>query len=164
MFGFRDSGLELADGVLPLTDLARIGPLSSRVAVASACQTAMPDSDLAEEGYSIAAVLLTAGSAAAIASLWSVDDLATAILMTKLYELLLGEDNGENLAPSQALRRAQVWLRDLPRAEVLSFVAAHPTLSAEASRRRGAGEDPLPDGDPPYADPSYWGAFIAMGA
>ena len=161
MFDFRASGLELADGVLPLTDLARIGPLTSRVAVASACQTGAPDADLADEGYSIAAVLLGAGSASAIASLWPVDDLATAILMTRFYEVLL---DGGGPSPSQALRRAQVWLRDLPRADIEAFIAAHPSLAGERARRRGAGHDALPDGDPPFVDPGYWAAFIAMGA
>jgi CHAT domain-containing protein len=161
LFDFRDAGLELADGDLPLTDLARIGPLTSRVAVASACQTGMPDAALGDEGYSIAAILIAAGSACAIASLWSVDDLATAVLMTKLYEELL---DGGGRSPVDALRRAQTWLRELPRAEVESFLAAHPSLDGERARRRGAGLEVVPDGELPFAEPGYWAAFIVMGA
>lgn len=160
-FDFRASGLELADGDLPLTDLSRIGPLTSRVAVASACQTATPDANLADEEYSIAAILLAAGSASAIASLWPVDDLATAVLMTRFYEELL---DGAGRSPSQALRRARVWLRDLARADIEAFIAAYPSLAGERARRRSVGHDAVPDRDPPFGDPSYWAAFIAMGA
>jgi CHAT domain-containing protein/tetratricopeptide (TPR) repeat protein len=160
-FDFRASRLELADSDVPLVDLPRIGPLNSRVAVASACNTAMPDIDRADEAYSIAAILLAVGTASAIASLWPVNDLATAILMTRFYDELF-EDTSR--LPSQALRRAQVWLRDLPRADAESFIAAHATLAAEASRRREHEHDILPDGDAPFAPPRFWAAFVSMGA
>ena len=158
-FDFRTSRLALADGDLPLTDLFRIGPLTSRLAVASACQTVLPDAALSDEAYSIGAILLAAGTASAIASLWPVDDLATALLMIKLYESLFQDD----LPPSQALRRAQTWLRDLSRARAEVIITSNQALADEATRRHAIGEDMLPIGEEPFADPSYWGAFIALG-
>ena len=160
IFDFRDSHLRLADGNLPLTELSRIGPLTSRLAVASACQTALPDTALSDEAYSVSAILLTAGAASAIASLWPVDDVATALLMAKLYEAHLAHD----LRPSEALRSAQMWLRGLERNDAEAMIAASPTLAAEATRRAEAGEHLLPDGARPFADPGYWAAFVAMGA
>lgn len=161
LFGYRDAHLKLADEDLPLTELARVGPLTCRIAVASACQTAMPDAELADEGLSIGAVLLAAGSAAAIASLWPVDDVATAMLMVRFYDELLDEDAP---SPVMALARAQRWLRELPRAEAEAFIDAHPALRAEAGRRRGAGTAVLPDGDPPFSPAPFWAGFIALGA
>ena len=159
IFDFRASHLSLSDGDLPLTELSRIGPLTSRLAVASACQTAVPDAALADEAYSIGAILLASGATGAIASFWPVDDLATALLMIKLYEALFDYDQ----RPSQALRHAQTWLRDLSRAEAEAIIADHQALSEEASRRHAAAEGILPDGTQPFADPSYWAAFVVMG-
>jgi CHAT domain-containing protein len=158
-FDFRDSHLELADGDLPLTELSRIGPLTSRLAVASACRTAVPDAVLSEEAYSVATILLAAGATCAIASLWPVDDLATALLMIRLYDELLGE----GATPARALRRAQTWLRNLARTEADAIIAGDESLAAEAARLAGNGENILPDGIRPFADPSYWAACIAMG-
>ena len=53
--------------------------------------------------------MLAAGSACVIASLWPVDDAATALLMSKLYDELSEDD----LRAPEALRRAQLWLRSL---------------------------------------------------
>jgi tetratricopeptide (TPR) repeat protein len=161
MPAFREAALQLADGELALSELGRIGPLRCRLAVASACQTAMPDADLGDEAFSIAAVLLAAGSAGAVASLWPVNDLATAILMIRLYEELL---DAPEPTPAQALRAVQLWLRGLSRADTEAFINAHAVLALEAARRQSSGDDILPDGDPPFARHGYWAAFIAMGA
>jgi CHAT domain-containing protein len=158
-FDFRDSHLTLADGNLPLTELSRIGPLPSRLAVASACQTAIPNAALSDEAYSVATVLLTGGATSAIASLWPVDDVATALLMIRLYEEILDE----GLTAFRALRRAQTWLRDLTRDEAEAVISADDSLTAEAARRASVSENILPEGSRPFSDPSYWAAFIAMG-
>jgi CHAT domain-containing protein len=159
VFDFRDSHLKLADGDLPLTELSRIGPLISRLAVASACQTAVPDAALSDEAYSVATIFLAAGATSAIASLWPVDDLATALLMIRLYH----EHLGEGLTPSRALRRAQIWLRDLKRDEAEAIITRNESLAVLAARRAAIGENILPDGSRPFADPSHWAAFVAMG-
>ncbi len=118
--------------------------------------------------FSIAAAALAAGSACAIASLWPVDDLATALLMTRLYQELLTER-----APPQALRGAQFWLRALSDEEEQRFLDRHPQLAAEYERRvaegdppgrRGAGSASGPSGATrPYAHPEFWAPFIAVG-
>jgi CHAT domain-containing protein len=64
--------------------------------------------EIADEVLSLATILIGAGAAGVVASLWAVNDYATAVLMSRFYEFLA---NGEP-AP-RALRNAQLWLRDL---------------------------------------------------
>ena len=51
--------------------------------------------------------LLYAGTPTVIASLWSVDDRSTALLMQKFYTYLKDEGMGK----AEALQKAQSWLR-----------------------------------------------------
>jgi CHAT domain-containing protein len=144
--------------------------LSARLVVVSACQSAQSTiAGLQHEQLSIATAMLAAGSACAIASLWPVDDLATALLMTRLYHELLVVDS----APPRALRAAQVWLRDLSEEEEKRFLDRHPKLAAEYARRIAARDPPgrrgqqragaSPTSGRPYAHPQFWAPFIAVG-
>ncbi|NEP20478.1 MAG: CHAT domain-containing protein, partial [Leptolyngbya sp. SIO4C1] len=67
----------------------------------TACETAVGD-DRATLG--LAGVAVRAGVRSAIASLWAVDDAATASLITRFYHHLLDP----NLSKAQALRAAQL--------------------------------------------------------
>src|SRR5437868_15535210 len=58
------------------------------------------------------------GAAGVLGTLWPVDDRATALLIAKFYELHLGQ----GLAPPAALKRAQAWLREATRAELVAYV------------------------------------------
>jgi CHAT domain-containing protein len=91
------------------TSLAREGldnPLE--LLILSACQTAAGD-DRAALG--IAGVALRSGARSTIASLWSVDDQATSILMQKLY----AEVKTQKVTRSQAIRTAQITLLKDPK-------------------------------------------------
>ncbi len=68
--------------------------------ILSACQTAAGDSRAA---LGLAGMAIRAGARSTLASLWSVDDAATAILMGEFYQELVKAD----LTKSAALRRAQ---------------------------------------------------------
>jgi hypothetical protein len=155
------NGLILADGVLSGAELATIGPLRARLAVASACQTAVIGvGDGGEEAFSLGSAFLAAGAACAIASLWSVDDLATAMLMTRVYEKLAA-----GLEPAAALVSAQRWLRDLDDARAAEFLTRHPQLRAIPSAKRGSAATTAEhEQDRPFAHPVFWAAFVTMGA
>ncbi|MGB9872576.1 MAG: CHAT domain-containing protein, partial [Anaerolineae bacterium] len=143
------------------------------LAVLSACQTAITDfRDLPEEAVGLPAGLLQAGAPAVVGTLWPVADASTALLMTRFYEVLLQE--GE--PPAQALRRAQLWLRDLTNADLEAYLTTHWRL-AEA-RRESARRMPLSlveelmlqvltTDDPagrPFADPYFWAPFTFTGS
>lgn len=168
VFAPEEVGVELSDGLFSAADLAAVGGLRTRLAVLSACQTAVPDiGQLPGEVISTSTALLLAGSASVIATLWPVDDAATALLMVKFYE----EHLGEGLSPVAGLRRAQLWLRDLDVSAEANFLGAHPALAAEFRRRRRAGMEPghrdtiskRSSKHRPYAHPANWAGFVVIG-
>lgn len=170
LFDPEDGGVVLSDGLLSALELTAAGQLHSRCVVISACQTAVPEiTEAPGEVFATSTVVLIAGSACAIASLWPVDDAATAFLMTRLYEEMMV--NG--LRPPEALRRAQLWLREVTEEQKTTFLGEHPALEAEVRRRTNAGDPPgrrgpgaptAPEGNRPFSHPVYWAPFIAVGA
>jgi len=90
------------DGYLRLADIYRL-KLSADLVVLSACESALGQ-DLASEGIiGLPRAFLHAGAKSVIASLWKVNDEATAKLMANLYARI---QRGET--PSSALRNAQL--------------------------------------------------------
>lgn len=85
----------------------------ARLVVLSACETAAPGTPLPDEVVALPTGLLQAGAASVIASLWSVPDQATTMLMAEFYRRLCREHQ----APALALRDAQTWMRDTSDAE-----------------------------------------------
>lgn len=162
----------LAGGAVEVTQLTELPGLQTRLVTVSACQTGVVDiTHLPEEGISVGTAFLAAGSACVIASLWPVRDDTTALLMTRLY----AEIQRGGHRPPEALRRAQLWLRDLSDLELDEFLDGHPSLAAEFARRASqgdrAGRRSSTDGsqagasrERPFADPDYWAPFIALGA
>ena len=91
------------NGLMPLPDIYSLD-LSAELTVLSACQTAL-GKDIKGEGLiGLTHSFISAGSKSVVASLWKVDDRATAILMADFYEGML--QNG--MTPSAALRSAKL--------------------------------------------------------
>ena len=160
--------LQLANGTeLTIDDLIDGRLESCRLAVASACQSGHYYlGDVPDEFTGLSAGFLQAGTACAIASLWQVDDRATAILMVRFYEMLdLSAKTGTSIRPVTALRRARAWLRNLTADQVESFIQAHSPLADQFDRPGTELGHAPPCGHegPPYAAPQYWAAFIAWG-
>jgi CHAT domain-containing protein len=171
-------------GFLRLEDLIRSwrGTLeSAEVAVLSACSTERG----VAKGESVLALpwgFLFAGASTVVSSLWEVDDEATALLMMRFYQNLLGTHPGESRRDRQgaeaALREARKWLRSLSRKEAAAArqeLATRVTLGEELARGKdGAARGPggtvkapsagPPNEERPYAHPYYWGAFICVGS
>lgn len=108
LFDYAEAELHLADRSLSGDELETL-PISTRVSVLSACQTAQFDmANLPDEVSSMSTALLVAGSTAVVATQWPVGDQAAAHLMSHFYEDLIEK----NVEVGEALRRAQLWLRD----------------------------------------------------
>lgn len=91
------------NGMMPLLDVYSLN-LSAELTVLSACQTAL-GKDVSGEGFmGLTHSFLSAGSKSVVASLWKVDDQATASLMTRLYKSLLQQ----GLTTGAALRAAKL--------------------------------------------------------
>lgn len=91
------------DGFLRLQDIYNL-KLSADLVVLSACNTALGKDIKGEGVVGLTRGFMYAGAPRVVASLWKVDDAATAELMTIFYRKMLAE----NLRPAAALRAAQM--------------------------------------------------------
>ena len=160
------SGLLMADGALSLGDLMDLRLEGARLAVLSACETGLPGAKLPEEAVSLPSGLIQAGVAGVVGSLWAVNEVSTALLMARFYDLW----RQEGREPPEALRQAQIWLRDSTNAEKEAFFRqALPELEATRLAERAARVafwDAVvrrPQ-DRDFAHPFHWAAFSYMGA
>lgn len=142
----------------------------THLVVMSACETGMIDpGNLADEYFSLPAGFLMPGCPTVLASLWAVPDLSTALLTAMFYQQVLTNHQ----EPAAALKRAQIWLRDLTLGGWEAYNAGLRTRAPiayvllERERRRyqshlGAGADPQQHR--PFAHPYAWAAFTVVGA
>ncbi|MFL5592414.1 MAG: CHAT domain-containing tetratricopeptide repeat protein [Ktedonobacteraceae bacterium] len=156
---------------------------------ASGCVTGLSDLEVApDELSSFAAGLLQAGAVCVVATLWSVKDHATCLLMVRFHQIRL---SGAAISGASALREAARWLRTASREELDAFARAWglPELSSidpqrdamrgvvpEAAewegmlRPPGTATDKAAPGTVhvsfpfPYDHPVYWAAPIIYGA
>ncbi|MEU6992770.1 CHAT domain-containing protein [Streptomyces sp. NPDC046465] len=154
--GGEGGSLALADGSLDMDTVVQHQLPACRLAVASACQSGHYGIiEAPDEFLGLPAAFLQAGAACAVTSLWQVDDMATAFLMTRFYELL-----ADSHAPVPALRRSRRWLRRLTWDELARYAESHRHL-APLSERYAA--HAMPTKERPFASPVHWGAFTAWG-
>ena len=104
-----ESGLYLArdatnDGVLTVGELYSM-TLNADLVTLSACETGLGKVARGDDVVGLARGFLYAGSRSIVASLWSVDDEATGILMKRLY------DNLKKIPKDESLRQAQIKTR-----------------------------------------------------
>jgi tetratricopeptide (TPR) repeat protein len=151
------------DGKLTAAEMRR-WPLEADLVTLSACDTGLGQR-LGGEGYlGFAQALFLAGARSVVLSLWKVDDTATALLMTRFYQNLLGRRKGldKPMAKAAALREAKRWLRELTVEEAGREVAGLPP--GVRGRPAVIPKPPKDAATPrPFADPYYWSAFILIG-
>ena len=94
------------NGFLRLYDLYNL-KLSAELVVLSACQTALGKEIKGEGLVGLTRGFMYAGAPRVIASLWQIDDRASAEFMKRFYQGLLGE----KLRPAAALKAAQVSMQ-----------------------------------------------------
>jgi CHAT domain-containing protein/tetratricopeptide (TPR) repeat protein len=154
--GAHGASLSFADGPLNLDTLIKHQLAACRLLTASACQSGHYEIfDEPDQFRGLPAGLLAAGAACAVTSLWQVDDMATAVVMTRFYEYVLIE----GLAPVTALRQARRWLRDLSSQDLDQYAASHPHLATLTEQYA----EHLAAQGYPFASPAYWAAFTAWG-
>jgi CHAT domain-containing protein len=100
------------NGFLRLRDVYSLA-ISPDLVVLSACDTALGKDVKGEGMMSFVRGFMFSGAPRVVASLWKIDDLATAELMKRFYELTLKS----GMTPSKALRQAQIeQMKRQPRA------------------------------------------------
>jgi CHAT domain-containing protein len=133
----------------------------------SACESGLSDyRDVADEQIGFQTAFLYSGIPTVIGSLWTVDDFTTALMMIKMYEGIFRDGKSK----AQALRNAQLWLKDLTAREALEIIRGHSKeleracrmlperltlLSTEISAEH-------PDSQP-FSHPYYWAGFQLFG-
>ena len=108
---------------------------------------------------------LQAGVAGVVASLWSVADRSTMMLMVRFY------DNWRNqqMEPAHALRMAQLWMRQTSDEEKERYLQVHlqndamPNAVSVSERHIGFPLDNEERTDTSFAHPYYWAAFTYTG-
>jgi CHAT domain-containing protein len=126
-----------------------------------------------------------AGAPTVVASLWKVDDTATALLMTRFYENLLGQydesrpapghsyASGQAMTKADALREAKLWLRSLTESQLrrcLQNTDDQARQSVETALRGLDVGRTVQDNTPsvqvesrPFSHPHFWAAFVLLG-
>ena len=126
LFDFEEaqrSALVMKDGATLSVGslLAADGLGQPRLVALSACETGLHEVDrMPDEFIGLTGAFMTIGARAVLATLWPVDDRATAFLVAKFYDGHLDE----GLAPAAALRNAQLWLRSASRDELIRYALA----------------------------------------
>jgi Tfp pilus assembly protein PilF len=160
------------DGQVTAEQIVRTWELDADLVVLSACESGL-GRHAGGEGYlGFAQALFVKGAHSLVLSQWKVDDQATALLMTRFYRNLLGQQSGlsQPLPKADALDEAKRWLRELTVGEVDTARAAlergtvRPLVDGAAGPApREASSAPQPAVVRPYAHPYYWASFILIG-
>ncbi|MFO0969371.1 MAG: tetratricopeptide repeat protein [Gemmataceae bacterium] len=168
-----DAGLPVFDGRLTAEKVLRDWKLNADLVTLSACETALAAKFEGGEGYvGFSQALILAGSRSVCLSLWKVDDTATALLMDRFYQNILGKRDGLKapMGKAAALAEAKDWLRALPRSEALKRTADLLDGVPRGKHATGplllapkASSTPTSMEDRPYAHPYYWAAFVLIG-
>jgi CHAT domain-containing protein len=165
------AGKKVYTGRLSVADVAQ-WELDADLVTLSACETALGPQGGGEGLLGFAQVLLGRGARSLVLSLWKVDDTATALLMARFYQNLLGQREGleKPLPKAEALHEAKVWLRGLSRADVEKLAGELAKGEVRATEEpktplspREVFKPAVPVGETPFAHPRYWAAFILIG-
>ena len=167
----QDSCLKLAESVgeNDELDLSKCLTLSNlferefqldncRLVILSACETGLIDfTNISDEYIGLPSGFLYAGSTSVVSSLWTVDDVSTALLIIRFYQNI---KNG--LTVAVALNQAQIWLRDATTVKLQAW-ASKLQLTPEEAENIEASLDWFDSDEQPFQDPYWWSGFCAMG-
>jgi CHAT domain-containing protein len=141
------------------------------LAVLNGCESGMLRPEAADDYVNLPTGFLYAGATCVFSTLWTVNDLSSALVMDKFHALWRGDHGGSPRRPAAALREAVRWLREDIRSgrqlarEILPPLLAHvPDAAVRATCEEAARglEQRFPDA-PPFASPAHWAPFVCSG-
>jgi CHAT domain-containing protein len=156
------------DGRLTAAEILRNWKLDADLVTLSACETALGKFSGGEGYLGFSQALFLAGARGMVLSLWRVDDRATALLMTRFYENMLGtpEKTTNRMSKAQALAEAKQWLRGLSAADVerlTSDLLDGLPRGTRGTRKEAPKATEAANSTRPFEHPCYWSAFILIG-
>jgi CHAT domain-containing protein/tetratricopeptide (TPR) repeat protein len=152
------AGKPARTGRLTAGQILQSWDLDADLVVLSACQSGLGRYEGGEGYVGFAQPLFACGARSLVMSLWSVGDKATALLMVRFYQNLLGKRQGlrQPLGKAEALAEAKRWLRSLSNEEAdRALTALSPKLKLKEQERPRKGK--------PFEHPFFWAAFILAG-
>jgi hypothetical protein len=164
------AGKATYDGRLTAHEVLQGWKLNADLVTLSACETGLGRFAGGEGYIGFSQALFLCGARTLVLSLWPVDDVSTALLMTRFYENLTGHrpSLAKPLTKAEALAEAKIWLRNLQAVEIeqlsgdlkrgLNTETARGRKRAQPAKRNGT-----PDSFRPYSHPYYWAPFILVG-
>jgi CHAT domain-containing protein/Tfp pilus assembly protein PilF len=163
------AGKKPMEGRLTVATVLDDWRLDADLVTLSACQTGLGAQTQGEGMLGFAQALLQKGARSVLLARWKVDDSATALLMVRFYENLLGKRAGLKapLSKAEALHEAKHWLRTLSREEAQKRLGQ--LLYGLPRGERGSLRPALPrrtaeaKDDRPFAHCYYWAAFVLIG-
>lgn len=156
-----ESALILANNErLTLAEIFALSLNQCRLITLSACETGIADpTDITDEYISFPSGFLYVGTPSVVSSLWTVNDLSTALLMIRFYQNIRA-----GVSVAVGLNQAQQWLRNMTKIQLKEWITVHHsrldfTLRMQLRRRFHN----MPDNARPFHSPFYWAAFCAIG-
>lgn len=147
------------DGILTAKEISRLDLRGLDLVVLSACQTGL--GEITGDGvFGLQRGFKKAGANTLLMSLWSVDDDATRLLMTRFYENYIS-----GMTKMESLREAQTYVRDYEIEKTVTVGSGkRPITAMEKEQARKRKPQTVVRKIRPYADPRYWAAFILLDA
>jgi len=160
----------------PLTsqEIAKFDLKSYYLVCLSACETGITGKEeLIDEFVGLASSFLAAGAVYALSTLWIVDEISSALMMIRFYQILNEQRCQNKLHPARALKEAQKWLRTITYSELSNWYLE---LSEIMKDNSGCSQDlrdeanlirrqraKIESDKPPYADLYHWAGFTITG-
>jgi CHAT domain-containing protein/Flp pilus assembly protein TadD len=151
---------------LTLEDISLLSLNQYRLVYLSASEIPITSKQLIGTEYiGYGSVFLAQGVANVVSTLWKVEDISRVLFTIEFYRCLKN-----NLAPVQALKQAQQWLRTVTYSQLVQWYqdralelaqtdpSASEYLQVEATILQGDA-DKISQSQPPYAHPYHWAAF-----
>ena len=143
---------------LTLADILLLQFKHCRLVVLSACETALIDTNNRSDYIGLPTGFLHAGAMGTLASLWAVNDLSTALIMVKFYELLQ-----PGVSIGKALHDTQRWFKSAKTPDLVSWVKESDSFDKAQKKLIIKELKGYNDDEQPYGDVYHWGAFCAIG-
>ncbi|MEZ2276653.1 MAG: CHAT domain-containing protein, partial [Microcoleus sp.] len=163
--GASDSYVEWREGktadidkCLTLAEIFGLRLKQCRLVVLSACETALIDTENRSDYIGLPTGFLYAGAMGTLASLWAVNDLSTALMMVKFYEVLQ-----PGVSIGQALHDTQRWFKSATTSDLLVWVEGSDSFDGEQKEDVTEYLRRYKPTVKPYGDVYHWGAFCAIG-
>lgn len=148
--------------------LERLDLRHTWLTVLSACETGLVDfREISDEHYGLPIGFLFAGAPTVWGTLWTVNDLTTAMLMVKAYDELINAGNTK----AKAIREAQLWLRDMPAVDFETLIQERQAQTSpdamvlvRSTRLNDKLDNITESKECPFAHPYYWAGMQSIGA